>query len=296
MRRRDLLLAMAAPRPSGPVRLSIGTYGMQGLELDRALALIGDIGFDGAELCLMPGWPSEPARLDAAARRRIRGQRVAIPTMIENFNTLASAADHGKTLDRIGRAAELAHDVAPKAPPLLQTVLGGSGQEWDQVKDQMAARLADWARAAERNRLRLAVKSHFGSASDTPEKLIWLLDRVKSPALSGIYDYGHFQLLGLGLRATLDVLLGRSSFITVKDSRLVGDRAQFLLPGDGTVDYGEYFGYLKERGWRGWVLAEVSRQLQTVAGYDAEEAARRSYLHVAGALGRAGLRAGVTAG
>jgi sugar phosphate isomerase/epimerase len=154
----------------------------------------------------------------------------------------------------------------------------------------MAARLADWARVAAENRLRLAVKSHVGSASDTPEKLIWLLDQVRNPALSGIYDYGHFQLMGLGLRATLDTLLPRSSFLTVKDGRMVDGKPQFLLPGEGTIDYGDYFSALREKRYRGWMLVEISRQLQTQPGYDALAAARESYGNLAPLLRAAGLR------
>jgi inosose dehydratase len=274
----------------GDVKLYVGNYGMQTLEVDRALAAIREIGYDGAELCLMTGWPSEPAKLDAAARRRIRRQPLPIPSMIENFNTLVSEADHAQTLDRIRAAATLAHDVSPKRPPMLQTVLGGKPTEWEQVKAKMATRLADWARVAQENGIQLAVKSHIGSASDTPEKLVWLLDQVKSPALSGIYDYGHFELLKIDLEASLNTLLPRSSFITVKDGRLVDGKAQFLLPGDGTIDYAKYCSLLKAKRYRGWMLVEISRQLQTVAGYDALEAARKSYENLAPKLKAAGLR------
>jgi len=296
MRRRDLLFgAAAAARPltgasKGPVKLHIGTYGMQPLDVNRAIATIRDIGYDGVELCLMAGWPSEPAKLDAAARRRIRAAKLPVPTMIENFNTLVSEADHARTLDRIRAAAALAHDIAPKSPPILQTVLGGKPAEWEQVKQHMASRLAEWARIAAETKIRLAVKSHIGSASNTPEKLIWLLDHVKNPALSGIYDYGHFQLLNLPLRGTLETLMPRSSFLTVKDGRMVNGAAQFLLPGDGNIDYREYFSILAEKRFRGWMLVEISRQLQTQPGYDPVAAARRSYTNLAGLLRSAGLR------
>lgn len=290
MTRRGLLALAAGPRGAA-VRLSLGTYGLQAFPVDRALAALYDIGYDGAELCLMPGWPSEPAQLDAPARRRIREQPLPIPTLLENLNLLASSADHARALDRIRAAAALAHDLAPKNPPLLQTVLGGAGRPWDQNKQQMASRLADWARVAAENRLQLAVKSHYGSASDTPEKLLWLLDQVRHPALTAIYDYGHFQLLGLPLAATLDTLLPRASFITVKDSQLIdGKTARFLLPGDGAVDYIAYFRHLRKRHYRGWILAEVSRQLQTAPGYDALAAARRAYAAMARALHAAALR------
>lgn len=293
MRRRGFLPLLMGPlvaAKNSAVKLYVGNYGMQTLEVDRALASIREIGYDGAELCLMAGWPSEPAKLDAAARRRIRQQPLPIPSMIENFNTLVPDAEHAKMLDRIRAAAALAHDVSPKRPPLLQTVLGGRPPEWEQVKAKMASRLAEWARVAQENRIQLAVKSHIGSASDTPEKLVWLLDQVKSPALSGIYDYGHFELLDIDLEASLQTLLPRSSFITVKDGRLVDGKAQFLLPGDGTIDYAKYCSLLKAKRYRGWMLVEISRQLQTVAGYDPIGAARKSYANLAPRLRAAGLR------
>ncbi len=285
-----ILSGTLLPGKSGAVSLSIGNYGMPMLPVDRALGIIREIGYDGAELCLMAGWPSEPRKLDAAARRRIRQQALPIPSMIENLNLLVSEADHAVTLNRIRLAASLAHDISPKRPPRLQSVLGGKPGEWEQVKHQMAARLADWARVASENRIELAVKSHIGSAPDTPQKLIWLLDQVKSPNLSAIYDYSHFELLGLDLQTSLETLLPRSSFITVKDGRLVDGKPQFLLPGDGTIDYAKYFALLKTRSYGGWMLVEISRQLQTAPGYDAMGAARRSYENLSPRLRAAGLR------
>jgi len=292
--RRSLLAHLAAgiglSASDSPVRLSIGNYGMREMAVDDALAAIRRIGYDGAELCLIPGWPSEPKALDAATRRHIRAAAFPIPTMLESFNLLAPEDEHRATLDRIRDAAALAQDISPGRPPMLQTVLGGRPPDWPRVKDQMAERLAQWARVAAGAGLTLAVKCHVANAVDRPEKLIWLLETVGSEALTAIYDYSHFQLLDLGLEATLDQLLPRCGFITVKDSRRVEGKPQFLLPGEGSVDYRRYFRALAERSWRGWVLVEVSRQLQTAPGYQPVEAAQRSYGHLALALAFAGLR------
>lgn len=281
-------MALAAGKPA--VRLSIGLYGMQSLPVDLAIQEIRKIGYDGAELCLMAGWPSEPSELDAAARKRIRATGFPIPSMIENFNTLVSDTVHRATLERIRAAASLAHDISPEAPPVLQSVLGGKPPEWDQVKARMAERLADWARVAAQNEILLTVKSHVGSAADTPEKLIWLLDQVHSPALKGIYDYGHFELVNINLEKSLDLLLLRSEFITVKDGARVDGAPRFMLPGEGTIDYRRYAAKLKAMRWSGWMLVEVSRQLQMIAGFDPLAAARKSYAHLAPILRDAGLR------
>jgi sugar phosphate isomerase/epimerase len=292
--RRTLLaaaLASASRAAATPaIRLEIGNYGMQSMDVDRALAVIREAGYDGAEICCIPEWPSEPKKLDAAARRRIRESGLPIPSLLESFNLLATDAVLAATPDRIRSAAALAHDVAPKNPPLLQTVLGGKPGEFEKVRDTMAARLGEWARVAGDSGIRLAVKAHVMNACDTPARLIWLLDKVNQPALTGIYDYGHFQLDGLGIEETMDALLPRSAFITVKDSKLVDGKPQFLLPGDGSIDYSRYFTKVKKMGWKGWVLVEVTRQLQTQPGYDAVAAAKHSYANLAPVLKSLGLR------
>jgi inosose dehydratase len=274
----------------GPLRFHIGNYGMQTMTVDAALAAIRKIGYDGAELCLMPDWPSAPEKLSTAERRRIRESGFPIPTVIENFNALASDEQHRVSLDRIRSAAALAHEIAPQDPPILQTVLGGKPGEWPAVRDRMTSRLADWAKVAGECRIRFAVKAHAMQAVDTPGKLIELLDQVKHPALTAIYDYGHFQLRDLSIEQSMDELLPRSAFITVKDSKVVDGKPRFLLPGDGTVDYPRYFKKVKQMGWRGWVLVEITRQLQTAPGYDPVRAAEHSYTNLAPAMRAAGVR------
>lgn len=289
MTRRTMLMGLAAAG-RGPIRLHIGNYGMQSTPVDEALAVIRRIGYDGAELCCMKDWPSEPSRLDSAARRRIVATKFPIPTLIENFNLLASEEQHRESLDRIRAAAALAHDIAPANPPLLQTVLGGRPGDWPSLRDVMTKRLGEWAHIAGENKIRLAVKAHAMNAIDTPAKLLELIDRVAHPALTAIYDYGHFQLGGLSMEQTMDELLPRSAFITVKDSKMVDGKPRFLLPGDGSIDYTRYFAKVKQLGWKGWVLVEVTRQLQTAPGYDGVVAAERSYAHLAPILRAAALR------
>jgi inosose dehydratase len=184
---------------------------MQSLAVDRALALIRETGYDGAESCCLPDWPSEPKRLDAAARLRIRAAGLPIPTLLEAFDLMAPAESLRSVPSRISAAAELAHDLNPASPPILQTVLGGKPDDWSRGRETLAARLEEWARAAAGNRIRLAVKAHVLHAVDTPAKLLWLLDKVGHPALTAIYDYGHFQPAGMGIEESMDALLERPS-------------------------------------------------------------------------------------
>src|SRR5204862_3485178 len=97
------------------------------------------------------------------------------------------------------------------------------------------------------------------SAVQNPERLLWLLDAVKSPAIRAAYDYSHFQLQNLGMDETLGALIPHTCFVHVKDGRMSADgKVEFLLPGEGTTDYAALFRKLQALGYRGDVVVEVS--------------------------------------
>ena len=285
---------LAQEKPKAGFGLGFSLYGMKSLPLDDALKTCAEIGYDNAELCLLEGYATEPKLLAPADRTRLRetlaANKLRVSGLMENFSLLADDTKQAQQLDRIKAAAQLAHDISPDSPPPLETVLGGKPAEWDQVKDKMATSLRAWAEAASAAKIVIAIKAHIMSAVQNPERALWLLRAADSPAIQLAYDYSHFQLQNLALDESLTAMLPHTRFIHVKDGRLTADgKVEFLLPGEGTTDYGAYFKKLHALGYRGDVVVEVSGMVFKQPGYDPIAAARTSFAALATGVEKAGL-------
>jgi inosose dehydratase len=286
-------LRAAARQTSPTVGLSIGTYGMKDLKTTDALRLIKDTGYDGVQLALMPGWATEPAKLSAEGRRTLRRQigdfGLALPAVLENIPLRGAADGRDKNLDRLKRAVELGHDLAPSRPPYLDTVLGQKKADWDKVKEAMADELRTWMPVLENGNTTLVFKPHAGSAVQSAERALWLLRAVGSPRIRVVYDYSHFHAEGYALEESLRQLIAWAPLIVVKDSEGTSEKHTYLLPGDGKTDYLAYFRLLRELNYTGFVNVEVSAHVHRKPGYEPVAATKLCYDRLAPLMERAGL-------
>ena len=283
------LAQAAAP---GGVSLGFSLYGMKTLPLNEALKTCAEIGYENVELALNPGFPSEPKVFTTAARAEVKQQLTALkldlPCLMVNLSLTADDKAHALNLQSINDAAQLARDMNAAQPPIIETVLGGKPATWEQQKSGMAERLHSWAETAEKAQTTIAIKAHVGSAVNSPERLLWLLEQVKSPTIQVAYDYSHFELQGIDMEESIKLLLPRTKFIHVKDSTGEPAKFQFLLPGEGRTDYVKYFTALKQHGYHGPVVVEVSGQIFSKPGYEPIAAAKKCYAALAGALAKVG--------
>ena len=285
------------PRPLRPgdrrILLGFGLYGMQGLETESAWRACGAIGYKAVDLMLTPGRPTEPKLLSSTDRRRLRHLLVdldlVLPALAEHLPVIVGDAEHRRNLERLKAAAELGHSLSPGRPPVVQTTLGGKPAQWEQVKHEMAERLRSWAQVGEKTQTVIAVKPHVGGALHTPQGARWLLDQVSSPWIKLVYDYSHYELRDYDLAETVQALIADTAIIHVKDSEGEPGKVRFLLPGDGRVNYVEYFKLVRKAGYRGAVMVEVSAHIHRRAGYDPLAAANRCYASLAPALAKARL-------
>jgi len=273
--------------------LGFRLYGMKDLPTAEALSACAALGYDDVELALLPGYATEPATLSKPHRAELRkvldGTGLAVPALMENLRAVVDDRAHRANLDRIARAAELAHDLSATNVPVLETVLGGTPADWPAMREPMIGRLRGWAEAARKHDLVVAVKPHVGGALHRADDAARMIDAVGSPNLRAVYDYSHYQVQDLPLSETLDALIGHTVFVHVKDGERRDGKTAFLLPGEGRTDYADYFRKLVARGYAGSITVEVSAMLHKRPDYDAVAAAKRSYVHLADAWKKAGL-------
>jgi sugar phosphate isomerase/epimerase len=283
----------AARMPSPTVGLAIGTYGMKELSTPEALRLLCDTGYDGVQLALMPGWPTDPATLTGQGRRELRKQiedsGLGLPSMLESLPLTGNSDAKAKNLDRLKRAIELGNELTPARPPFLDTILGRKTVDWDKVKHAMADELRTWVPILDAGNTTIVFKPHIGHAVNSPERSLWLINAVGSARIRIVYDYSHFHVEGLQLEDSLRQLIGYSPFIVVKDSKGTPSNYEYLLPGEGMTDYLAYFQLLKELRYSGYVNVEVSAHIHRKPGYQAVQTVKVCYERLAPLFERAGL-------
>jgi len=276
------------------IGFGFGTYGMQSLTTGEAIQQCAEIGYDGIELALMKGWPTEPTLLAQRDRAEIRGWlsdfQLTVPSLLESLPCLRTRQLHRENVEKLNRAVELAHDLAPNKPPIVQSIVGGKTARWEQMKGQLVEQLAEWAKVGEASQTVICFKPHAAHIVHEPQQALWLHQQVGSDWLKIVYDYSHFSLEGFALAASLKQLLPITSYVQVKDSRGTPEKHEYLLPGDGRTDYAELLTVLKQARYEGFVNVEVSAIIHRQPGYQAIPTAKLCYQRLAPLFDKVGIQ------
>jgi inosose dehydratase len=282
----------AANEPKGNTcTLGISTYATKGMPLDKSIELISAASFDSIEIATQPGYEGEPGKLSADNRRHLRTllERcgLKLTSLMEHLTPSVDDAAHSADTQRLQRVFQLAHDLCPQAPPLVQTVLG-SGR-WEEKKTLFRDRLADWLAAARSSGVTLCIKPHRGGAMSQPGEAIWLIEQLgNSPRLRMVYDYSHYAFREMPLEETVRVALPYTAHIAVKDAVQQGDRVVFQLPGaSGTFDHARLIRLFAEGAYQGDFCCEVSGMVSNQPGYDPVAAIKTCYKNMAAAFEKA---------
>lgn len=280
---------------AAPLAFGFSLYGMKTVPIPQALKVCAEIGYSGVELVCLKDWPCDPGTLTREdrkeVRRRLTDHALDLPALMENLPLIATNSVKTENLDRLKRAAELAHDLAGEEVPVIETVLGGKPDYWPMQREAFVDALGEWADVATAAKVIVAIKPHISGTLHRPDDCAWVLQQVRSPWIKAVFDFSHYQRQGLALKDCVAPLIGETVFIHVKDNVTTDGKTEFALPGDGDIDYPAYLQLLKQHGYRGPVVVEVSAQVFNKPGYKPLLAAEKCYEKLRPAFERAGTRA-----
>ena len=256
------------------------TWGMPQVPIDDALRHLAGLGFDGVEIAVVRGFPTELDTLDAAERRRIRrlldGHGLDLTAVGGHASLLSLEADaHAESWRRLTGAVDLCVDWAgPQGPPVLDSILGSSPETWECGEELVLERLGEIVDYCSTRGVVLALEPHVGDGlCEQPEKIVELLRQVDSPYLRLNFDISHFEISGIATARSVGLLAPWAAHTHVKDQRGRVPEYEFLIPGEGPFDYCDYLRRMDTAGYGGCVTAEVSMAVHRRPGYDPMAAA-----------------------
>lgn len=277
------------------MRISYCTWGTKTVDIEEVLPAVAGIGYRGIELAVTPGWPTDLETLDAAQRVRIAQlldahglvlSAVAGHTSMCETDAERNKANLQRLRDTIDLAAELAQD---GEPPVMVSLVGGRPDDWEAQREVIAERVRGLGEYAARQGVTLAVEPHSGTSFDTPEKAVWLIERVDHPAVRLNFDISHFDIIGIETDECVPLLAPHSVHTHVKDQRGEYPNHEFLTPGSGPFDFVRYLQAMHEAGYAGFIGMEVSVMVQRKPGYDPFVDAALGYYALLHAFNEAGV-------
>jgi sugar phosphate isomerase/epimerase len=278
------------------MKLSYSTWGMQTVPIETAVPHCAALGFDGLELTVIPGWTTDAATLDAPVRRRIRAlyddHHLELCGLSGNVPLLdGSPAEQREVMARFRGYLDLAAELRKPGddPLIVTTTSGGSPRDWDVSAERLVDALGELAAHAQQTGAMVGIEPHVGAALHTPDQVMWVVEQVASPALTIHFDISHFNVQGMNMDAVVAQLAPHSLHTHVKDERGIAPDHEFLIPGEGEMDYPRYLKAMARAGYTGHIVVEISLMVQRRPGYDPLAAATTSYQILSRAFEEAGV-------
>jgi sugar phosphate isomerase/epimerase len=228
------------------------TKTLKDLDVKGLAAFCKEVGLDGVDLAVRPGYPVHPGNaLTAlpAAARALRDEGLAI-------GLVSTSTD---LIDPQGKAARTLFEACARAGvPAVKIGYFRFQRPFDDCLKGARARLADFARLAARTKVRVCYHTHSGSYLGNNAACLRLLLLDLDPHDVGAFvDTGHTAVNGGPIRMELDIVRPWLSLLAIKDmlwEKKGGAWGYHVVPaGAGIVRWPDVAQGVKECGFHGTV-------------------------------------------
>ena len=277
------------------MKIGYCTWGMPTVPIDTIVRFVAETGYDSIEPTVTPGYSTELYSLDSAERQRILAliQEYGLEiSAVSGHASLAETDDTGHALNmqRLRDGVDLCVDWTMGArPPALHTTVGGAPHEWEMVKSMVVDRVGALVEYAASKNVVIALAAHYRSAVTSPAQILELIQQINSPYLKTNFDISHFVIHGYSVSEAVQLMAPVTEHVHIRDARVQVPDFEFLIPGEGDIDYVLFLREMERAGYNGHITAEVSLMVQERPNYDALAAMKQSYAVVARAFGVAGI-------
>lgn len=275
------------------MKLAYSTWGMPTVPIEAAVRHCAELGYDGLELTVIPGWSTDASELGPAERRAIREvydtHGLELCGFSGNVDLLGAdwPAIRATFCSYLDLAAELQH---PGERLIVTTTSGAAVGDFPGRRAELVTRLGELCAYAGERDVMVGIEPHVAHALRTPDDAIWTIEQVGSDALTLHFDISHFNVQGMPMADVIRQLTPYALHTHVKDERGLWPDHQFLVPGEGEMDYIGYLRGMAEAGYDSHIVVEISLMVQARPDYDPLAGATRSYEVLNAAFIEAGLR------
>jgi sugar phosphate isomerase/epimerase len=234
------------------VRYVYFTKLLQSLDVTGLAAFCKDVGLDGVDLAVRPGYPvnpeNAPTRLPAAVKQM--GDAGLVVGLVSAPTDMT---------DPEGKTARILFESAGKAGvPAVKVGYFVYRPPFDEAVAAARKGLAGFARLAQRTGVRAAYHTHSGAfLGNNGASLRLLLDGLDPHHVGAFVDTGHTAVNGGPPAMELDAVRAWLSLLAIKDMawrRGAGGWSYHVVPaGEGIVRWDEVGRAVRQAGFRGTV-------------------------------------------
>lgn len=185
------------------VKYSVFTKPWPTLALKDLAALVADLGFDGVELPVRPGFQVEPASVGIKLREAV-----------------ATFADRGLRIFSVAAPLDEAviHACGSCGIPLLRTMAPIHRGAYRASEAKLLHDLSSAAAWAHDAGIAIGVQEHYGDQVSCGVGLCRLLEQVGSTDVGAVWDAAHDALAGQEPESSLDLLWDRLLMVNLKNA------------------------------------------------------------------------------